>query len=69
MKVSDLILALQEFYQEHGEMEVMARVERSTPGEGMLRGALRRTTGVVARGTIISSGPEDQPICVVEVRR
>ena len=63
-RVSDLTLELQEFYQEHGEMQVTVRVE---PQGG--RGHLRPIEADLALslGALISSRSPAEPVCVVEL--
>lgn len=69
MKVSDLILDLQEFHEVYGDLEVMVRVEQRYTLAAGLSGSLRKVLArpAVTKGTIITSRPEDDVICVVEL--
>lgn len=63
MKTSQMITELDKFRAEHGDLEVMVRVEQSG-SHGTLRPI--KSKRAISGGTIIGSGP-DKPVCVVEL--
>lgn len=63
MTVSDLIIELQEFYQEHGDMQVTVDVSNATEGV-LLEDPVLRTTPT---SLFFMGEREPQDVCVLEL--